>query len=88
METNPTKNNNSTVTPAHRFNAHRVTKQLRAEKQYDTAHIIQTAIAWESFPQNFTPMQAELGAELLLAEYGTENWYNIATTIQITLDNK
>ena len=78
----------STVTPAQRFQAHRLIKELRAERRYNEANVVDAAIIWECLPHNFTATQASLGASLLNCEPFSDNWFNIATTIQIIIDEQ
>ena len=77
MDTNTT----NTVTSAHRVNAHTTLRNLRINRFYDDANVLDAAINWESFPNSYSAMQVELAQEILILQYGTEAWYNVATAI-------
>ena len=83
-----TTHTNTTVTPSMRFRANDLIRQLNKEGLSVTAMIVDRACFWESFPNSYSDEQVQLAQQLLMTDYGTEDWHLLATAILIVIQSK
>ena len=76
------------ITPAQRFAANTLQREMETAKRYTEARIINSACQWESFPQSYSAEQVCLAQQLLRAQFGTEAWWDIATAICIFIEKQ
>ena len=80
-------NTNTTVTFAHRTRANQLVRELRTNRRFNDARILESAIMWESFPNLHSAEQLALANALLRAEYGTGEWFSIGFGIYNIINN-
>jgi hypothetical protein len=77
----------NTVTFTHRTAANALVKRLRIKGFHTDATLVEAAIMWESFPALHSVEQIELANALLVAEYGSGEWFVAGCAIH-TIINK